>query len=134
MPIATTSRTASRLSCSTASTRRPCGTISSMGSSGAPTAGFTDGTEFSPRRWSASQLHWDTVQGWGHIPIRGVSPTTAKAGGGHAHSGLMISLGGNWPAEYRNTVFTVNFHGRRLNNDRLEREGAGYVAHHAADF
>src|SRR4029077_16280943 len=36
--------------------------------------------------------------------------------------------------EYRNTVFTVNLHGRRLNTDHLERSGAGYVAHHAADF
>jgi putative heme-binding domain-containing protein len=28
----------------------------------------------------------------------------------------------------------INFHGRRLNNDMLERQGSGYVARHAADF
>ena len=46
----------------------------------------------------------------------------------------MIYQGGNWPARYHNTLFTVNLHGRRLNNDRLERQGAGYVGRHSADF
>jgi len=58
----------------------------------------------------------------------------SDAGGGHAHSGCMIYLGDNWPAEYRHNAFLVNIHGQRLNRDVLERNGSGYVARHAADF
>ncbi len=50
------------------------------------------------------------------------------------HTGLMIYLGDNWPDEYRNALFTANFHGRRLNMDTIQREGNSYVGHHAADF
>lgn len=55
------------------------------------------------------------------------------AGGGHAHCGTMIYLGDNWPERYRNSLFTNNIHGRRINNDRLARHGSGYVASHAPD-
>jgi putative membrane-bound dehydrogenase-like protein len=97
------------------------------------------GSDFNPHLYqlieqTADHFHWDTGEAWSDIRKIGVSPTTSEAGGGHAHSGLMIYLGGNWPDEYRNTMFTVNLHGHRLNNDRLEREGAGYVGRHAADL
>ena len=96
------------------------------------------GTDFNPHLYqlieqTADHFHWDTGEAWNDIR-KGVSPTTDKAGGGHAHSGMMIYLGGNWPDRYRNTVFTVNLHGRRLNNDRLERFEAGYVGKHEADL
>ena len=96
------------------------------------------GTDFNPHLYqlieqTADHFHWDTGETWSDIR-KGVSPTTDKAGGGHAHSGLMIYLGGNWPDRYRNTVFTVNLHGRRLNNDRLERFEAGYVGKHEPDL
>jgi hypothetical protein len=74
----------------------------------------------------------DTRGRWQDIR-QGTSATTAEAGGGHAHSGLMIYQGDNWPSEYRGRVFTINLHGRRLNRDELERSGAGYVAHHGQD-
>ncbi len=83
---------------------------------------------------TADHFHWDTAESWHDIRQIGVSPTTDQAGGGHAHSGLMIYQGENWPERYRGTLFTINFHGRRLNNDTLARQGAGYVARHAADF
>ena len=38
----------------------------------------------------------------------------------------MIYLGDNCPAEYRNTLFTCNIHGNRLNHDGLERTKSGY--------
>ena len=63
----------------------------------------------------------------------GVSPTTDQAGGGHAHAGLLIYQGDDWPDRYRGTLFTINFHGRRLNNDTLEPRGK-YVGRHAPDF
>ncbi len=83
---------------------------------------------------TADHFHWDTKESWHAIRDIGVSPSTDQAGGGHAHCGLMIYQGDNWPERYRDTVFTVNLHGFRLNNDTLQRSGAGYVAHHAADF
>jgi putative membrane-bound dehydrogenase-like protein len=57
-----------------------------------------------------------------------------SAGGGHAHCGTMIYLGGAWPAEYRNQMFMGNVHGRRLNVDKLTPKGSGYVAGRAPDF
>jgi putative heme-binding domain-containing protein len=83
---------------------------------------------------TADHYHWDTAENWSDIRKIGVSPTTDQAGGGHAHAGLLIYQGDNWPDRYRGSLFTVNFHGRRLNNDTLERQGSGYVARHAADF
>jgi putative membrane-bound dehydrogenase-like protein len=56
------------------------------------------------------------------------------AGGGHAHCGTMIYLGDNWPDRYRNTLFTNNIHGRRINNDILSRSGSGYIASHGSDI
>ena len=61
--------------------------------------------------------------------------TTARFGSsGHAHVGAMIYLGDNWPAEYRNSLFTCNLHGSRVNHDLLNLKGSGYVATHAPDF
>ncbi len=57
-----------------------------------------------------------------------------SAGGGHAHCGTMIYLGGAWPAEYRDRMFMGNIHGRRLNVDILKPKGSGYVASHGPDF
>ncbi|WP_149273131.1 PVC-type heme-binding CxxCH protein [Pareuzebyella sediminis] len=60
---------------------------------------------------------------------------SAAAGGGHAHAGAMIYLGGaTWPEEYHNTIFMNNINGARLNNDQLTRSGSGYTASHRDDF
>jgi putative membrane-bound dehydrogenase-like protein len=56
------------------------------------------------------------------------------AGGGHAHSGAAIYLGDNFPKEYRNTLFTANIHGNRLNNDGLERTKSGMKGVRRPDF
>lgn len=55
-------------------------------------------------------------------------------GGGHAHCGLMIYLGDNFPAEYRGRAMMNNIHGNRVNVDILKPEGSGYVAEHGDDF
>jgi putative membrane-bound dehydrogenase-like protein len=83
---------------------------------------------------TADHFHWDTVEKWSDIRKIGVSPTTDQAGGGHAHVGLLIYQGHNWPDRYRGSMFTINIHGKRLNNDTLERHGASYVGRHAKDF
>lgn len=83
---------------------------------------------------TADHFHWDTADSWSKVSKAGLSHSTDQAGGGHAHCGLMFELDDNWPDRYRDTLFTINFHGRRLNNDILERQGCGYVARHGADF
>jgi putative membrane-bound dehydrogenase-like protein len=83
---------------------------------------------------TADHFHWDTKERWDDIRKLGVTGTTSEKGGGHAHSGFMIYNGDNWPEQYRNTAFAVNYHGRRLNNDGTVREGATYVGKHNPDL
>ncbi|MCE9563645.1 MAG: c-type cytochrome [Planctomycetes bacterium] len=64
----------------------------------------------------------------------GGKPEHSDAGGGHAHSGCAIYLGDNFPAEYRNTLFTANIHGNRLNNDGLARTPSGMKGVRRKDF
>jgi putative membrane-bound dehydrogenase-like protein len=76
-----------------------------------------------------------------HIHYAGKDWTKSRAGaehdvlgGGHAHAGAMIYLGDNWPQTYRSSIFMVNIHGHRVNQDILERRGSGYVGKHGPDF
>ena len=78
----------------------------------------------------ADHYHFDTGAGW-QASRHGAADAL---GGGHAHSGCMIYEGTNWPAESRGRLFTLNFHGRRVNQEVLARAGSGYVARHAADL
>ena len=78
----------------------------------------------------ADHWHFDTSGGW----QKSRHGAADDLGGGHAHSGLMIYLGDNWPLEYRGRLFTWNFHGQRANQELLEREGSGYVARHGRDM
>jgi putative membrane-bound dehydrogenase-like protein len=55
-------------------------------------------------------------------------------GGGHAHSGACIYLGGSWPDRYRGRLFMNNIHGARINEDRLTPAGSGYVGDGEPDF
>ncbi len=82
----------------------------------------------------ADHVHWDTTEKWDDVRKLGVSDASSRAGGGHAHTGLMCYLGDNWPAAYRGKLFTINFHGRRLNAERLDREGSGYVGRRDDDL
>ena len=79
----------------------------------------------------ADYIHW---AGGDWTSSRGNKPEHSDAGGGHAHSGAMVYLGDNFPDEYRNTLFTCNIHGNRLNRDVLKRHGSGYKAERAKDF
>ena len=83
---------------------------------------------------TADHFHWDTKEQWHDIRKLGVTKTTDEAGGGHAHSGMAIVPPGLWGEDYDNSLLTVNLHGRRINRDRLVREGATYVGKHAEDF
>ncbi|MFT7633498.1 MAG: putative membrane-bound dehydrogenase-like protein, partial [Mariniblastus sp.] len=98
------------------------------------------GAHFNPHLYqvieqTADHFHWDTSEEhWAAAKKEGLSDGTDLAGGGHAHTGLMIYQGGNWPKEFHNQLFTANFHGRRLNSDSIQRQGNSYVAHHGPDY
>ncbi|HEU0011275.1 MAG TPA: PVC-type heme-binding CxxCH protein, partial [Verrucomicrobiae bacterium] len=79
----------------------------------------------------ADHIHWSG----GYWKTEGAEHSqNDAAGGGHAHCGAMVYLGDNWPDSYHNTFFTLNVHGHRINNDRLERRGSGYLARHQPDL
>lgn len=84
---------------------------------------------------TADHFHWDTgAEKWSDIRQLGITSKTDTLGGGHAHVGLLIYQGGHWPKEYHGAMMTCNLHGNRINIDRLERQGCGYVGKHAPDF
>ncbi len=97
------------------------------------------GDDFNPHLYelmpqTADHFHWDTNEKWSDIRNTGVTITTDAAGGGHAHCGMMIYQGLNWPEQYRGKVFTCNLHGLRINCDHIEFEGSSFTAHHEPDF
>jgi putative membrane-bound dehydrogenase-like protein len=60
--------------------------------------------------------------------------STDAAGGGHAHCGLCIYQGDNFPPAYQGLLMFGNLHGHRVLCDQVEAVGSGYVGHHAGDF
>src|SRR5688572_12109733 len=83
----------------------------------------------------ADHKHW--VGGKWEDSRGGAAEQTAKQivlGGGHAHSGCMVYLGDNWPDRHRGTIFMINIHGDRMNNDLPRRRGSGFVASHGQDL
>jgi putative membrane-bound dehydrogenase-like protein len=78
----------------------------------------------------ADHWHFDIGQHWS----KSRDGAANELGGGHAHSGAMFYLGTNWPEPFRGRFFTINLHGRRLNQERVERSGSGFIARHAEDI
>ncbi len=102
-----------------------------------PGAHFTRPFTLDPNRrtyelidFHADHWHFDTGESW----TKSRDGVANSYGGGHAHSGTMIYQADNWPEQYRGKLFTLNFHGRRVNQEHLAREGGGYVARHNRDF
>lgn len=77
----------------------------------------------------ADHYHYDRSGSW----TESRDGKANSLGGGHAHIGMMIYQGNQWPEQYRNKLFTLNMHGRRANVERLERNGSGYVGKHEPD-
>ena len=84
---------------------------------------------YEPIDTHADHLHWDTGRG-----LKETDGAHDSLGGGHAHCGAMICLADQWPNAYRGKLMTLNFHGRRINVEQLEREGTGYLAKHEPDI
>lgn len=85
---------------------------------------------YEPIKTIADHVHWLGNRG----PHAG-NGRSGAAGGGHAHAGAMIYLGGDsWPTAYHNNIFMNNIHGSRVNVDNLSRNGSGYTGTHGKDF
>jgi len=80
------------------------------------------------------RTHGDHVHWAGSKGPHAANARSDAVGGGHAHAGLMVYLGGSWPETYRNRIFIGNIHGQRFNVDVPARRGSGYVGQHAPDF
>lgn len=91
------------------------------------------GNHFNPHTYRDIDTIADHLHYLGATPHSGNNKSDA-AGGGHAHAGAMIYLGGRWPEKYRNQLFFNNIHGQRLNVDALKPDGSGYVGTHEPDF
>jgi len=78
----------------------------------------------------ADHWHFDTGQSW----QKSRDGAANEFGGGHAHVGMMIYQGDNWPEEYRGNLFTWNIHGQRANQEIIERHGSGYIGKHGKDI
>ncbi|NCF92260.1 MAG: c-type cytochrome [Verrucomicrobiaceae bacterium] len=72
---------------------------------------------------------------WGHTPRADIMNNEVSArGGGHAHCGLTIYRGDNFPDRYRDALLMFNLHGHRINWDHVHRKGAGYEGNRRPDF
>ncbi|HEV2292608.1 MAG TPA: PVC-type heme-binding CxxCH protein [Tepidisphaeraceae bacterium] len=91
------------------------------------------GQHFSPYVYRDIQNIGDHVHWLGDAGPHAGNEKSGSAGGGHAHCGAMIYLGGAWPEQYHDTLFMANIHGNRLNNDKLNPRGSGYVGSHLPD-
>lgn len=78
----------------------------------------------------ADHYHYDRTGKWSESRDGAAN----EFGGGHAHIGMMIYQGRDWPTEYHDRLFTINMHGRRTNVERLDREGSGFVGRHEPDI
>jgi hypothetical protein len=87
--------------------------------------------EYAPIDTIADHKHWIGAK-W--EDSRGGKTEQTILGGGHAHCGLMVYLGDNWPDSYRGSIYMNNIHGDRMNNDLPARKGSGYTASHGTDF
>ncbi|HIG86273.1 MAG TPA: DUF1080 domain-containing protein [Planctomycetes bacterium] len=56
------------------------------------------------------------------------------AGGGHAHCGLLIYQGQQFPEQYQGGALFFNVHGNRMNHDHLTPDGATWIASHRDDL
>jgi putative membrane-bound dehydrogenase-like protein len=80
----------------------------------------------------ADHYHWDTGKKWNDAD--GGRGGADSFGGGHAHVGMMIYQGDNWPSQYRDKLMTLNLHGRRVNVEAVERKGSALVMKHQPDI
>jgi putative membrane-bound dehydrogenase-like protein len=69
---------------------------------------------------------------WGKVPV--LKQDTLTLGGGHAHCGLVIYEGGQFPPDYRGKMLFTNLHGHGLISDYTAPRGSGTIGKHGPDF
>jgi putative membrane-bound dehydrogenase-like protein len=79
---------------------------------------------------NADHYHFDTGQGW----VASRDGAANHLGGGHAHQGTLIYQGGRWAESFNGKLLTINFHGRRINSEKIELTSNGYIGRHEPDF
>lgn len=100
------------------------------------------GKHFNPHTYDdiktiADHLHYagnirDNAHWGGKTPI---APTdTLTLGGGHAHCGLSIYQGNQFPEQYRGKFLFTNLHGHGIISDYTVPNGSGFTGKHGADF
>ena len=92
------------------------------------------GQHFNPYTFDDIKQVGDHVHYAGEAGPHAGNNRSDSAGGGHAHAGLMVYQGDNWPEQYRGKIFIGNIHGQRVNMDVPEARGSGYVGKHGPDF
>jgi putative membrane-bound dehydrogenase-like protein len=92
------------------------------------------GRHFDPHTYDDIKTCADHLHYTGDQWINSRDGSSSNFGGGHAHCGLSIYLGDNFPDEFRGHLFFNNLHGHRINQEIVERKGSGHVGKHAPDF
>ncbi|HSJ04871.1 MAG TPA: PVC-type heme-binding CxxCH protein, partial [Verrucomicrobium sp.] len=75
--------------------------------------------------------HWGDRKDGRNLAI---PSSTDQAGGGHAHCGLAIYQGDNFPELYRGALLFGNLHGHRLVNNAVDARLSGYIGQRRPDF
>lgn len=92
------------------------------------------GSHFDPHTYDDLKTCADHLHYTGDQWASSRDGSSSSFGGGHAHCGLSIYLGDNFPDMFRGRLLFNNLHGHRINQERLERKGSGYVGKHEPDF
>jgi putative heme-binding domain-containing protein len=92
------------------------------------------GSHFNPYVYDDIKTVADHVHWAGNKGPHAANGRSAAAGGGHAHAGLLVYQGDNWPEEYRNKIYIGNIHGACINTDIPEAKGSGFVGHHGQNL
>lgn len=79
----------------------------------------------------SDNAHWGDRHTKTDVPV---ADDTDQAGGGHAHCGLCIYQGDNFPPEYRGELIFGNLHGHRLVHDHVDPNGGSFTGQHRSDF
>jgi putative membrane-bound dehydrogenase-like protein len=86
-----------------------------------------EGPDFAPglKNYLPASARYDSGEGGAG------KPGTTAVYGGHSHVGTLIYQGENFPAIYRDHLFTHNLHGHQINHQVNVRQGSGYETMHA---
>ncbi|MBK1881482.1 c-type cytochrome [Luteolibacter pohnpeiensis] len=92
------------------------------------------GQHFDPHTYDDIKTCADHLHYRGDIWANSRDGSSSDLGGGHAHCGLSIYLGDNFPDQFRDKLLFNNLHGHRVNQDAAVPSGSGFIGKHQPDF